>query len=224
MSQWILAASAVILLLASGYFSYLYLVQRITNALGEQKRFFAWQFDKKLACVMGITSILSLGIFWYSWCFKNHLFIPSYMNAQVFLYLVLLGYIDLREKIIPNELIGIGLAFWLVLTLVDIFVAKSYWLSVLKISLVGGLLVGGVMFIIALIVRTALGMGDVKMFFVLGLLYGVVDTYSILLFSMIIMAVISLVLLAIKKVNTKTAIPMAPFVAIGFLLSIIAGM
>ena len=81
-----------------------------------------------------------------------------------------------------------------------------------------------ILLIIALIVKSALGMGDVKMFLVIGLLYGLVDTYSILLFSIIVMAIVSIILLLIKKATRKTAIPMAPFTAIGFLLSILAGL
>jgi len=79
-------------------------------------------------------------------------------------------------------------------------------------------------FVIALIVKSALGMGDVKMFFVIGLLYGLSNTYSILLFSVLVMAIVSIVLLIMKKVTRKTAIPMAPFVAFGFLLNVLMGM
>lgn len=160
---------------------------------------------------------------------KGHLmgddgFIRALMNAEVMLWLSCIGFIDYRDKIIPNKMIVAGLIFWLVLLLLDIFVAGNDWLDVFMFSLLGGLFCGGVLLVIALIVKTALGMGDVKMFFVLGLLYGVTDTYSILLFSMVVMAAVSIVLLLLKKVTTKTAVPMAPFVAVGFLLSIFAGM
>ncbi len=223
MTQWLLSAVAVVLLLTSSCFAYLYLNRRRTQA-DERKSFFTWKFALEPACVIGAALIFSLATMFFCWQMNEDAFMRSFMNAQVLIYLVLLGYIDLKEKIIPNGLIGIGLIFWLVLTLIEIFVAKTPWLPLLKNCLLGGLLVGGVMFVIALIVKSALGMGDVKLFFVLGLLYGTVDTYSILLFSMIIMAVVSLILLALKKVNTKTSIPMAPFVAIGFMLSILAGM
>jgi prepilin signal peptidase PulO-like enzyme (type II secretory pathway) len=38
------------------------------------------------------------------------------------------------------------------------------------------------------------------------------------------MALVSLILLALKKVTVKTAVPVAPFVVLGFILCIIAGM
>ena len=75
----------------------------------------------------------------------------------------------------------------------------------------------------SLIVKKALGMGDVKMFFVIGLLYGLENTYTILLVSMLIMAIVSVILLITKKATKKSAVPMAPFVAVGLLINIILG-
>ena len=49
-------------------------------------------------------------------------------------------------------------------------------------------------------------------------------TYGILMFSVIAMGIVSIILLIAKKVTMKSTIPMAPFVILGFLLSIFAGM
>lgn len=182
-------------------------------------------FEFKCLVVMLIAFFVAMFVFLREYLLDNDpSFTRAIMNAEVFLWLTVLGYVDLREKIIPNHMIGIGLLFWLVLMILEIVLAKTYWKDLLMFSVLGGAICGGVLLVIALIVKTALGMGDVKMFFVLGLLYGVTDTYGILLFSMVIMGVISILLLLTKKVTTKTAIPMAPFVVIGFLLSILAGM
>ena len=218
-----LNAAAVVLLLASGFFAYQYLAHREAEGC-DWKKLLTPKFAEMPIYVMSVASLLALGILFYCQYVGQDGFVRAFMNAEVFLWLTLLGYVDLKEKIIPNHLVVVGLLFWVVLALLDVFVAKTYWKNMLKVSLMGGLLVGGVMFIIALIVKSALGMGDVKMFFVIGLFYGAIDTYSILLFSMIVMAVVSLVLLAAKKVSTKTAIPMAPFVVVGYILSILAGL
>lgn len=220
-THFILVACLVTLLSVAA--AYQYLVHRVDGKC-QAKAFFVPAFEK-LPFILCITTLaLAVCTYFYSTLIVQRQFIRALMNAEVLIWLVLLGYIDLREKIIPNALILVGLAFWGVLALIDIFVAHTPWLELLKNCLFGGLLVGGLLLLIALISKSALGMGDVKMFFVLGLLYGVMDTYALLLFSMIIMAVISLILLACKKVTTKTKIPMAPFVTIGFLLSIAAGL
>ncbi len=140
------------------------------------------------------------------------------MNAQVIIWIYTVAYIDLIERIIPNQLIFVGIIFWIILLVLEILIAKTPIKQILLYSFAGGLICGGVLFAIAIIVRNALGMGDVKMFTVLGLLYGLTNTYSILLYSVVIMAMVSIVLLIAKKVTRKTAVPMAPFVAVGLLL------
>ena len=204
-------------------FGYQYLVHR-EEGVCNWKQFFVPKFEIRTAILLAASCVLSILAFWYSGIRCGDGFMRALLNAMTLNYLTIVGYIDLREKIIPNGLIGIGLLGWVILALLDIFVAKTAWTSVLKFSLIGGGLVGGVLLVLSLILKSALGMGDVKLFFVLGLLYGVADTYSILLFSVIIMAIISLILLATKKVTLKTAVPMAPFVVLGFILCILAGM
>lgn len=151
-------------------------------------------------------------------------FMRALMNAEVMMWLSVLGYIDARERIIPNSFILIGVGFWLILVLLEILVGGTPWLQLLVFSGIGGIACGGLLFVIALIVKSALGMGDVKLFFVLGLLYGLMDAYGILLFSVVAMGGVSIILLIAKKITTKSTIPMAPFVVLGFILSILAGM
>lgn len=218
---WILIAIAVQLVVS--FLAYQYVTHR-TDGVLDKKHFFALRFEWVPLIVIGIAFLLSIGILLYGLLVEENRIIRAVMNAVVFIWLALLGYVDIKEKIIPNPLIGIGLGCWLVLVLIDIFVGGTPWYSVLVYSLIGGLGIGGVLLIIAMITKSALGMGDVKMFTVLGLLYGLTDTYSILLFSIVVMGLVSVGLLIAKKVTMKTAIPMAPFVAGGFLLSILAGM
>ena len=220
MNDYVLLALSLVMQLGSAVAAWLYMIRACRDPeKTEQKKLELPYLICAVVAFVGSVYVLTRGF-----PYGDDNFMRAFMNAEVFIWLVTLGYIDLKKKIIPNNMILLGLAFWAVLFLVDIFAAGNNWMDVLVFSGAGGLLCGGVLFVIALVVKSALGMGDVKMFFVLGLLYGLTDTYSILLFSMVLMAVVSLVLLIAKKVTTKTAVPMAPFVAAGFLLSIIAGM
>ena len=220
MDDYLLMALSLVVQLGSAVAAWLYMIRMCQDPeVTRQKKLDLPCLICAVVAFAGSVYVLTRGF-----PYGDDNFMRAFMNAEVFIWLVTLGYIDLKKKIIPNAMILLGLAFWAVLFLIDILAAGNNWLDVLVFSGTGGLLCGGVLLVIALIVKTALGMGDVKMFFVLGLLYGLTDTYSILLFSMVLMAVISLVLLIAKKVTTKTAVPMAPFVAAGFLLSIIAGM
>lgn len=223
MTQILFTIVACAILLLASTAAYQYITHRVEGKC-QIKEFLHIRYAFIPLLVMLIAFFASAFVFLFGYLGNNEPFLRALMNADVMLWLSVLGYIDARERIIPNCLIGIGLLFWLVLILLEIFVGGTPWLQLLVFSGIGGIACGGLLFVIALIVKSALGMGDVKMFFVLGLLYGLTDAYGILLFSIIAMGVVSIALLIAKKVTAKSTIPMAPFVILGFFLSIIAGM
>ena len=223
MTEILFTSVACLVFIISTYLTYSYLIirQREEKSL---RSYLKAGYDKKQFIFSVVILAISIFIYLYSFYLMKESFLRSLLNGETALWLITLGYIDLKEKIIPNKLIVSGIVFWMILSMLEIFIAHTSWKQLMLFSLTGGGVCGGVLFVIALILRSALGMGDVKMFFVLGLLYGLENTYSILLFSIIIMAVISIILLAAKKVTRKTAVPMAPFVALGFLVCILLGM
>lgn len=223
MTQTIHIIVACAIQLLTGVLAYQYLVHRVDGKC-QTKEFLRLKFDFVPLIVVLVAFFISAFIFCKGYLFESEAFMRALMNAEVMMWLSIIGYIDARERIVPNSLIGIGLLFWLVLMLLDIFVGGTPWRQLLAFSGIGGIVCGGVLFVIALIAKSALGMGDVKLFLVLGLLYGLTDAYGILLFSVIAMGIVSIILLIAKKVTRKSTIPMAPFVIIGFLLSILAGM
>lgn len=223
MKEIVLAVISLLLIFCSSFAMYLYLTYRKKEEK-TAKNFSQITLSKGTIILTVVVGLLSIIFFLYSWFFANATFLKSFMNAETFIWISMLGYIDYKEKIIPNKLILIGIGFWFVLSLLEIFVAHTPWKQVILFSLIGAGICGGVLLVIALIVKSALGMGDVKMFAVIGLLYGITNTYSILLFSILIMAAVSFVLLITKKVTRKAAIPMAPFVVLGFMISVLLGM
>jgi len=213
----------VALLLVSVYLSYQYILARDQEKVNFRS-FFKPAYAKWPLLLCLATAVVSITVFAGYYILGTETYLRSLMNCMVLVWLAVLSYVDLKEKIIPNHMILLGIGFWVLLSLLEIFLGGTHWKVILTFSLTGGLVCGGVLLVIALIGKSALGMGDVKMITVLGLLYGLMDTYSLLLLSMVVMAVVSVTLLLMKKVSKKTAIPMAPFVAIGFLLSIFAGL
>lgn len=223
MTQIVPIVIAIVIQLVTLLVAYQYLTHRVDGRC-QVKELLRIKFEFTPFLVLLIVFFAAAFIFLLGFLFREESLMRALMNAEVMIWLAVLGYIDARERIIPNSLIGIGLLFWLVLFLLDIFVGGTPWLQLLVFSGFGGIVCGGLLFVIAIIVKSALGMGDVKMFFVLGLLYGLSDAYGILLFTVIAMGLVSIAMLIAKKVTTKSTIPMAPFVNLGFLLSIIAGM
>ena len=179
--------------------------------------------NKKLvAAAIGVL-VIQLLIFYFCAFSGRETFLKAFINAEAFAWIAAIGYIDAKKKIIPNVLVLAGIAFAVIIILVDIFVGGTSVRESLGGALFGGGIIGLVLFLISLITRSALGMGDVKLFFVLGLVFGLWDTSSILILTAIVMAVVSVVLLATKKADKKTKIPMAPFAVAALLIQVITG-
>lgn len=125
--------------------------------------------------------------------------------------LIIVSYIDLGIRIIPNQFIMIilGLGALNVLTggisLID--------------SILGMLAGGGILFILAL-VPNALGGGDIKLMFSVGAILGGQKTLWAIVIAFMAASIISLILLAFKVVRRKDYIPFGPFLALGSFISI----
>ena len=179
---------------------------------------------RKLILISGATVIFAvqLFIFFFGTLRNEEPLLKAFINAEAFAWIAAIGYIDLKEYRIPNPLILAGLIFWALVEAVEVLLGGSGLKETLAISLIGGIC-GVVLFIVSLITKSGLGMGDVKLFFVLGLLFGIYDVCSILLITVIVMAIVSIILLIMKKADKKTRIPMAPFAVLGLLIQVITG-
>lgn len=86
--------------------------------------------------------------------------------------------------------------------------------------ILGMLLPGSIVFLVSIITKQAIGMGDVKLISAIGLLLGVVRTYNTLVYASLLGGMFSLVLLVCKRIHMKDSIPFAPFIVLGFYMVI----
>ena len=215
-----LIGTTIALLVISAVLLYCYLTYE-SDKKYSVKAFFSFTLHKPEALCVILALCASVALFFVRHIGCKVVFLTAAVEAFTLLWLGVIAYIDLKKKIIPNKLLLCGVIFWGIAVAIEVFAAKIPAKQTLTFSLLGALIIGGILLVIALLVKTALGMGDVKLFTVLGLLYGLFDTYSILLYTIIIMAVISVILLIAKKVDRKTAVPMAPFAVLGFLINVL---
>ena len=213
--------AAVVIDAALAMLAYPYLVSRTLRdteqELAEPER----KTPYVTLCIL--IGLLSMFAYAYGVTRADKLFLQAIRDSVVMAWVLLVGYIDWKEHIIPNTLILTAMGFWAAMALVEMIVGQRSARTVLLFSAVGFFVVGFVLLVIAVIAKSALGMGDVKLFAVLGLYYGLFGTYAILLVSVITMALVSLVLLLLKKVTVKTKLPMAPFTIVGVLFYILSG-
>jgi leader peptidase (prepilin peptidase) / N-methyltransferase len=146
---------------------------------------------------------------------------PSAAGTALSVALILLvipaALIDLEHRIIPNRLTALGAVLALIIGLALDPVGEPE-------RLIAGAGAGGLLLVAALAYPGGMGMGDVKLAAVMGLLLGraVVPAILVALFAGVLAGV---VIIAHKGTHEgrKTAVPFGPFLALGALVAVFAG-
>lgn len=152
----------------------------------------------------GKTNIIKLGMYTF--------LIPMLLSAFV---------VDYKIQIIPNRLnltmFEIGLVFVFIYGMINLSISMDMLLGMitgggifLLITLIGGLIAG----------KEAMGLGDVKLMGALGLYFGFASTIAISVMSFLIGAIVSILLMIIKKNKMDSYIPFGPFIVCAAIISI----
>ncbi len=149
---------------------------------------------------------------------------PSLQYLITFLFtsaLIVITFIDLEHQIIPDviSLPGISLFSIAAILVMDITVLES---------LIGVLIGGGVLFVIAfgyelITKREGMGGGDIKLLAMIGGFFGWKSLIFILLVSSFVGAIIGISVIVYKKGDMKYAIPFGPFLSIAAVAYIFCG-
>lgn len=125
-----------------------------------------------------------------------------------FLFLLFCGTIDLKTKKVYQSLciINYGLA-----NAIKLFINK-----VDLDSVAGGLILCGMLFIISLVTKEAIGQGDVLILLALSGILNVITTMQIFFMALILCSVFSLAMLLKRKVRGKDTVPFVPFLFVGY--------
>ncbi len=127
----------------------------------------------------------------------------------------ILAWIDYKEKIIPNKIIlGLGL-IRIIFLAYELIINFELWKRVIVYPLLGAFIGVLVMGLPLLISRKTIGIGDVKLFLIIGAYVGSTEIFSVMMYSFLISAMVSLALLILKRVKLKGSLPMAPFAFLG---------
>ena len=167
---------------------------------------------KRIAAVIcGVEYVLAAAKFGITWHCAHMCILFTLLNAAALF--------DLDTMEIPDIIHIIAACVFLVFLPLegDIF-------NVFTRSLLGALLVGGAMLVISwcaerMTEREAIGGGDIKLFAVLGLHFGIIWG----IFAVIASCVVGLVVCALKRIGKGSPFPFAPSIAIGAFMTAIAG-
>ncbi|MCM3627152.1 prepilin peptidase [Paenibacillus glycanilyticus] len=129
---------------------------------------------------------------------------------------VILTVSDLKYMLLPNRILLVFAPFFLVLRC--LFPAGSIWLHI------GGALAGGgVLLLVVIITKGGMGLGDVKLIFLLGWILGLPNLIPAFILACFFGSLIGGLLMLFKIVKRKQPIPFGPFLLLGALLSFAYG-
>ncbi len=179
------------------------------------------------------------------------LYLKFQLTGQFLLYLVfgsillLVAFIDIDHRIIPDRFIVMGLILGVISlvipaisllsngTLPSDSVNESVFVQIVsaipwKEALFGALIGGGSLLLVDLLGRIfykkeGMGFGDVKLMGMAGLFLGVQRTVVSLLVAIWAAAIVGIIVLRIRKEKTDHYMPFGPFLAAGCVLSIFFG-
>lgn len=123
---------------------------------------------------------------------------------------------DIRYKIIPDKIVypGILLIFILRLLIHPI----PFWNYIL-----GAVIFGGFLLLVAIISRGGMGGGDIKLFFLIGLALGWQDALLALFLASLSGTIFGAILLLTGKIKKRELIPFGPFIFIGTMIAYFLG-
>ena len=130
--------------------------------------------------------------------------------------LVIVTVSDIAYMLIPDKIL---LFFLIPLIVLRVFEPLNPWWD----SIVGAVVGFGVLFLIAIVSKGGMGGGDIKLFFVIGIVLGWVPTLLTLFLASIIGTVIGVISLRRTKQSRKTPIPFGPSIAIAAIISYFYG-
>ena len=159
-------------------------------------------------------AVFAAGYFFYGW---TALLAVRLLFACA---MIVLFFIDLHHRILPNVITVPGAVLGLVFSL---FLPPG-WLS----SLIGLLAGGGVLFAIAEAYyrvrgQEGLGMGDVKMLAMIGAFLGWPQMLVTLILASVAGSIVGVLLIATRRGDMKAALPFGTFLACGALVAAVAG-
>lgn len=169
---------------------------------------------RRVLLVEVITGALFALLFWKYGITINYAIMIFY--GCVFLVLF---FIDLETKLILNVIVYPAMPVALLIS--SLYPGPSlhnfFW------ALIGGAAGFVLFFLIALVSRGGMGLGDVKMAGLIGLAVGVPDVFTAILLAVLCGGLVAIILLAFKIKRRKEGIPFGPFLAVGAMATLLYG-
>ncbi|MFN0116966.1 MAG: prepilin peptidase [Elusimicrobiota bacterium] len=167
---------------------------------------------------------LLLGILWALFSFLGSFsFILPFLVLSLFL--VIISFIDLELKIIPDSLSLSLIVLGLFFSVINPIFSGEIWLKFVH-SIIGVLVGGGTILLIGelgklIYGRDAMGGGDVKLCAALGAFLGWSGVVSAIIIASILGSLVVLIGFFLRRIKSKQLIPFGPFLSMGGLINLV---
>ncbi|WKA52450.1 A24 family peptidase [Planococcus liqunii] len=140
-------------------------------------------------------------------------FQPELVVALIFVsLLVIITVSDIAYMLIPDKVL---LPVGIVLLALRLFIPLDPWWD----ALLGAAAGFGILLLIAIVSKGGMGGGDIKLFFVIGLVLGTSGTLMTLFFASLIGAIAGIIQLRVRNQDRKTPVPFGPSIALGAVIT-----
>ena len=126
--------------------------------------------------------------------------------------LVIITVSDIAYMLIPNKVL---LPFAVVLFVIRLFIPLEPWWDSILGAVVGFL----ILFLIAVVSKGGMGGGDIKLFFVIGLALGTMQTLVTLFLAALIGSVVGMIILKRTGQGRKTPVAFGPSIAVAAVIA-----
>jgi len=162
------------------------------------------------------SAVVYIGLYLQSGFWGNY-FIFGIFSAC----LIIAGIVDLRIHLLPNIINAAGIAAAFMISVIR-GIAASHATPVWNF-IAGAAACGVPLFLITLVSKRGMGMGDVKFAALIGAFLGVYGGLCALWLSVVLGGVFSAALIVSGKASRKTPIPFGPFMALAALAMVFFG-
>ena len=191
-------------------------------------RYYEARFEEKMikcrkdtfaALMSGVLSAAVMGLFTiYGYTLIHSISLIILLSA-----LMGISRIDKKYQIIPNRILMILFAIRILTIGGEIFIDKADMLVVILSSILGVIYGSIVFLIIRLFSKDSIGMGDIKLFAVIGLYIGSTAILPAMFITSIFALVYGVVMIAKKAISKKDTMSFGPFIAAGTIVTMILG-
>ena len=150
-------------------------------------------------------------------CYVKFGFTAELAVALLFVSLLaIINVSDIAYMLIPNKILLFFLPFLIVAR--SISPLDPWW-----DSLLGAVLGFSMLLLLAVVSKGGMGGGDIKLFFLLGLVLGTIHTLLALFLASIVGVLVGIIVLKVRGQGRKTPVPFGPSIAVGALLAYFYG-